>query len=87
MRIHDLIYYPMNDDNQLTDLSKRLGVVIALLARCTPKPKDSLSLREQIQLLSELQLRPRDIADILGRTQTYVNKELAGIRKAKGKSK
>ena len=77
----------MGEDREFAKVNKQLGVIIALLARRTPKAKDSLSLREQIQLLSELQLRPRDIADILGRTQTYINKELAGIRKAKGKLK
>jgi hypothetical protein len=65
------------------DISKRLGVVIALLLRTLSKSGDSLSLRDQVQLLSDLGMRPKDIAEILGRTSTYVNKELASLRKNK----
>jgi hypothetical protein len=65
------------------DITKRLGVVIALLLRILPKSGDALSLRDQVQLLSDLGIRPKDIADILGKTSTYVNKELVGLRKSK----
>jgi len=71
---------------ELQELNKRLGVVIALLVRALPKGKDGLSLREQVELLAELGVRPKDIAEILGRTQTYVGKELASLRKRKTKS-
>ena len=64
-------------------LQKRLGVVIALLLRNLSKTKDTLSLHDQVELLSDLGLRPKDIAEILGRTPTYVNKELAMLRKGK----
>jgi DNA-binding CsgD family transcriptional regulator len=67
------------------ELNKRLGVVIALLLRSLPKPGEGLSLRDQVCLLSELGMRPKDIADILGRTPTYVSKELTTIRKNKKK--
>ena len=65
------------------DVSKRLGVVIALLLRSLPTRGDRPSLRDQIRLLSELEVRPKDIAEILGRSSTYITKELAGIRKGK----
>jgi len=74
----------MAKDFDLAELNNRIGVVIALLLRSLPKAGETLSLRDQIQLLTGLGLRPKDIAEILGRTQTYVNKELAGIRKRKG---
>jgi hypothetical protein len=77
----------MAKDNELVELNKRLGVVIALLLRAIPKSGDGMSLRDQVQLLTDLGVRPKDIAEILGRTQTYVNKELASLRKGKGKSK
>jgi hypothetical protein len=65
------------------ETTKRLGVVIALLLRTLPKSGDSLSLRDQVQLLSDLGMRPKDIAEIVGRTSTYVSKELVGIRRNK----
>jgi hypothetical protein len=71
--------------NELFEVNKRLGVVIALLLKAIPKANDAMSLRDQIQLLSELGVRPKDIAEILGRTQTYVGKELANLRKNRGR--
>jgi hypothetical protein len=77
----------VDQDSQFKELSKRLGVVIALLVKTLPKGHDGLSLRDQVELLSELGVRPKDIAEILGRTQTYVGKELARIRKSRAKGK
>jgi hypothetical protein len=57
-----------------------LKVIIALLVR---EPEKELSpLKRQIEILSNLGMRPVEIAETLGRTQTHVNKELAGIRKS-----
>jgi hypothetical protein len=70
---------------ELQEIIKRLGIVIALLLKSSPKGKEPMPLREQVQMLSELGVRPKDIADILGRTQTYVGKELASLRKKKSK--
>lgn len=69
------------------ELNKRLGVVISLLLRMLPKEGTSLTLREQIKMLSNLGLRPKEIANILGRTSRYVNKELSTIRKDEKKEK
>ena len=77
----------MTENKELAELNKRLGVMIALLLRTSPREGPSMSLREQISLLSEIGVRPKDMAEFLGRTQTYVNKELAGLRKSKGKAK
>jgi len=75
----------MNDE-ELTQLNKRLGVMIALTVKTIPKnTSDTLSVRDQIQLLSELGVRPKDIAEILGRTQSFVGKELSGLRKKRSK--
>ncbi len=73
------------DRDDLLEVNKRLGVVIALLLKALPKGAEGGSLRDQVRLLSELGVRPKDIAGILGRTPTYVTKELSGIRKDKGK--
>jgi hypothetical protein len=43
------------------------------------------SLKQQIETLNDLGLRPSEIASILGRSSTHVNKELSGMRKAKKK--
>lgn len=67
--------------DEILEVNRRLGVVIALLLKALPKGKETISLRDQIQLLSQLGLRPKDIAEILGRTQTYIGKELASLRK------
>jgi hypothetical protein len=75
----------MNKTDELLELNKRLGVIIALLVKALPKGTNGMSLRDQIQELSGLGLRPRDIAEILGRSQTYVGKELVSLRKNKGR--
>lgn len=63
-----------------TDLTNRLlRVIVALLLR--GKDEGTPSLRQQIQILSDLRLRPSEIAAILGRTNTHINKELSGLRK------
>ncbi len=68
-----------------SELNKRLGVVISLLLRTVPRDRPGISLKEQVRILDDLSIRPRDIAEILGRTQPHVNKELAGLRKGKSK--
>jgi len=73
----------MQNHEEFQELNKRLGVVIALLLRSLRTGGDGLSLRDQIRLLSELGVRPKDIAEILGRSSTYISKELVGIRKGR----
>lgn len=70
---------------ELIKLNKRVGVVISILLRMVPE-SSNVNLRNQVKILADLSIRPRDIAEILGRTQTHINKELAGIRK-KGRTK
>ena len=63
--------------------NKLLGVMIALLIR--QGPDGAPSLKQQIETLNDLGLRPSEIASILGRSSTHVNKELTGIRKGRRK--
>jgi len=70
-----------NDARESTD--KLLRVIVALLLR--GKKDEQLTLRQQIEILYDLRLKPAEIAQILGRTNTYVNKELSGIRKSRKK--
>lgn len=70
-------------NTELQETNKRLEVIIALLLRLVPKENDGLTMRDQIALLDDLGMQPRDIARIIERTQSYVNKELTVIRKQK----
>ena len=68
-------------DIDLESTNRLLKVVIALLLR--REEKSVQTLRQQIGILDDLGLRPAEIAEIIGRTSNYVNKELASIRKAR----
>lgn len=67
----------------VSELNKRLGVMISLVLQLVPREGSELSLKEQVRILDSFGIRPVDIANILGRTASHVNKELAGIRKGK----
>ena len=69
------------DKNELQSTNKLLRVIVALLLR--RKEEKTLTLRQQIEILSDLGIKPAEIAEILGRTNTYINKELSGIRKGR----
>lgn len=72
----------MNSD-ALHLTNRLLKIVVALLLR---GPSDEpLTLRQKVAILAELGLKPAEIADVLGRTNTYVSKELSGIRKTQKK--
>lgn len=68
----------MNSETHETT-NRLLRVIIALLLR--REDENTLTLRQQIGTLHDLGIKPSEIADILGRTSTYINKELSGIRK------
>jgi hypothetical protein len=71
-----------NLDLDSTESTNRLlRVIISLLLR--RDGEQSLSLKQQIETLHRLNIRPTEIAQILGRTPTHVNKELSGLRKSK----
>jgi hypothetical protein len=69
----------------LESIKKRLEVIIALSLREQASQDKRFSLKEQIELLDGFGLRPKDIADILGKTSGHVSKELVGIRRTKKK--
>jgi hypothetical protein len=70
-------------DDHVGSTNKLLRVIIALLLRQGQDGPPSV--KQQIETLSDLGLRPSEIAAILGRSSTHVNKELTGIRKVKKK--
>lgn len=63
----------------LESTNKLLKVIIALLLR--RKEEEVLTLRQQIEILNGLGLKPIEIAEILGRSNIYINKELSMSRK------
>ncbi len=61
--------------------NRLLRVMIALLLR--RDGEQALTVKQQIETLHRLNVRSTEIAQILGRTPTHVNKELTGLRKAR----
>jgi hypothetical protein len=59
--------------------NKLLRVIIALILK--RKDADTFTLRQQIEILNDLGLKPLEIAEILGRRNIYINKELSKLRK------
>ena len=69
------------DKNELQSTNKLLRVIVALLLR--RRDEQTLNLRQQIEILNDLGIKPVEIAEILGRNNTYINKELSVIRKSR----
>ncbi|MGH7782820.1 MAG: hypothetical protein ACREO5_03115 [Candidatus Binatia bacterium] len=69
------------DKVQLESTNRLLRVIVALLLR--QGHDKTLSLKQQIEILDGLGLRPMEMAEILGRTNTHIGKELSIIRKAR----
>ena len=59
--------------------NRLLKVVIALLIQ--RREENVRSLKEQISILNGLGMKPSEIAEVLGKTGTHINKELSGLRK------
>ncbi len=71
----------MKDKTQIINsIDRKLSIVISLLLRVANNGSET-TLREQIHDLSSFGLAPIEIADILGKKSTYVNKELSALRK------
>ena len=73
---------PSQELEKLTEINKKLEVVIALLLRSISRDTSVLPLKEQIAILDGLGVRPIDVADIVGKKPSYINKELVAIRRA-----
>ena len=71
------------DKSDLESTHRLLRVMVALLLR--HKDEQTTTLRQQIEILSDLGLTPTEIARILSRSNVYINKELSGIRKLRKK--
>lgn len=69
----------MNSEGNIQEITKRLNVVIALLATIATKD-DGITLREKILMLDGFGLRPSEIASILGKKSSHISKELSLAR-------
>lgn len=67
------------DKDNLKSTNRLLQVIIVLLLR--RKDPETFTLRQQIEILNDLGLKPLEIAEILGRNNNYINKELSKLRK------
>jgi hypothetical protein len=65
--------------NELESTNRLLKVIVSLLLR--RENENTPTLKQQVEVLNDLGVKPSDIAEILGKTGSYVNKELSGIRK------
>lgn len=72
---------------ELKEINKNLSIVISLLLKTLPHDADNPSLREQIKLLDNLGVRPKDIAIYLSRKPSHISKELVSLRKIGRKEK
>ena len=54
-------------------------VIIGLLVG--QREQEMISLRRQVEILNGLGMRPVEIAETLGKSSSYINKELSGLRK------
>ena len=72
----------MNEIN--LKLLEKIDLLVKLTALNIVKDKDY---KEQIELLSSIGLKPKEIADLLGKTPNNVRVRLSQIRKSKGKGK
>lgn len=73
-----------NEDELLMSIQKRLDVLIALSLRKEMKQDKSLKTRDMIVMLSALGLKYTDIANIFGKSASYIASELTLIKKRGG---
>ena len=68
------------EKDSIESTNRLLRVMIALMLRRDEHP---LNLKQQVEVLDGLGMKPIEIAETLGKTGTYINKELSGIRKSR----
>lgn len=71
------------EERIIGSINEKLRVIVLLLLQSRPYDSKSPTLRKQISILNDFGLKPREISRILGRSNTYVHKELFELRKRK----
>jgi len=69
------------------EISRKLDIVIGLLAELCARSDQSTETRQRIRLLHQLGLPAPDIAPAVGKTRQYVNATLSQLRRQKTKRK
>lgn len=78
----------MKEADQSQNLGTRADIIIVLLMRLLAQQSPELrTLQDQILFLQSFGLKPREIANILGKTDNHIRKELSIIRKPKSTNK
>ena len=73
----------MGSEEVLKEVSSKLDTVIRLLAMEVVRGRE---LKEQIRLLDQAGLEPKEIADVLGKTPNAVRVALFSIRKSRARA-
>jgi transcriptional regulatory protein LevR len=63
----------------LETINRNLEVIISLMLRSLPD-SDATHLRGRILMLSDMGMRPKDIARVLGKSTNHINVELSHAR-------
>jgi hypothetical protein len=72
----------LNKEKTLSNIDKKLSIVISLLLRLVNNSKEA-TLKEQISDLASFGLNSSEIADIVGKKIGHVSKELSELKKIK----
>jgi hypothetical protein len=74
-------------ENELLEtINRNLEVIISLLLRSLPE-SDAAHLRGRILMLSDIGMRPKDIARVLGKSANHINVELSMARNPKNQKR
>ncbi len=74
-------------ENELLEtINRNLEVIISLLLRNLPD-SDAAHLRGRILMLTDIGMRPKDIARVLGKSTNHINVELSTARNSKKKKR
>jgi hypothetical protein len=68
-------------DISYKEIVRRLDVLINVLLETGGKDGNPVSMVTRIKILHQAGMRPIEVAKILGKKMTYVNKELSRLRK------
>ncbi len=71
------------NEKEFERIERRVNALVCLLIRQQVTIDKDFTLKAQIEFLNSLHFPPIEIAEILGKTQNHINKELANIRKSR----
>lgn len=75
-----------DSENDILNIQKRLDVLIALILKKELKENKSLTMTELIDFLSSFGLKYNEIANICGKSPSYISSELTRIKKKEFKN-